>query len=326
MKVLLTGFSGLLGTAISKELLRRGHSVRALLHGAAIRRCDLDRRVEVFWGGLADVHAFDQLTCGVDAVIHCAWDPRAENGKTVEQLNREATCGLAEAANRAGVRTFVHISSIAVYGMDRTLYGKVLDETQPLAGDLDALNAYPRGKILIEQQLDVLRESMEMNIVIVRPGLLFSDTKPPTRKYLSRKKSGFGVVFGTGRNHLPYVHVADVSNLVVTMIEQPVPHSVYNAVAEEKLGTAQFLKQWGKATGKRITVLRLPPSIFRLMNWAAQRLKRALGRQAAKPDVAYQIRSGTRHIYYHAAEAGRDFGWRATGTQAVASGRLQSVA
>lgn len=321
MKVLLTGFSGLLGTAVCKELLVRGNSVRALMHGAAIDRRDLDRRIDIIWGDLADLEKFDRFCQGVDAVIHCAWDPYAGNGESVAQRNTEATCGLAKAANRAGVRVFVHISSIAVYGLSRDLYGKELDETQPLAADHNTLNTYLCGKIEIEKQLSAMREEMDTNVVIVRPGLLFSDTKAPTRKYIPGSRIGLGVVLGSGRNHLPYVHVADVANLVVTLIEQSPPDAVYNAVAASRLGAARFLKNWGRASGRRIVVVRLPPAMLRALTWAVQLLKRALGRQEAEADVSYQIQSGTRHIFYSSAQADRELGWRAVSTLAVASGR-----
>jgi len=62
MNILLTGFSGILGTAVAESLFEAGHKLRVVLHGAAIDPQDLNPRLEVVWGSLSQHHLFDQMT------------------------------------------------------------------------------------------------------------------------------------------------------------------------------------------------------------------------------------------------------------------------
>jgi len=317
MNILLTGFSGTLGTAVAKSLLEAGYQLRVLHHGAVIDPQDLDSRIDIIWGGLSHHHLFDQITGNIDAVVHCAWDGRGAFDGTLERENLDGTINLIKSAERNRVKTFVHISSVAVYGLSRSLWGKVVDENQPLVSKEDSLNPYPWVKVLIEKKCQELRNKLDMNLIIIRPGLLFSDTKAPAKKLVNFRARKYGVLVGSGRNHLPYIHTDDVAKMIMKVIEKPPKYAVYNCIPTVHLSAAEFLKRWGEYNGHRLKVLRLPRPVIRLMNCAVQMLKRMRGRKSSGSSIDYQILTGIRDIRYSAEKAVRELGWQDTVTKSI---------
>lgn len=310
MNILLTGFSGTLGTAVARKLIGSSHKLRVLLHGAAIDPRNFGFDGEIVWGSLLHHNLFDQLTKHIDVVVHCAWEGRGATEGMLEKANLDGTMHLIESAEHNKVKTFIHISSVGVYGLSRSMWGKVLDEEHALVSKEESLNPYPYVKVLIEKKCQEVRDELEMNLIIIRPGLLFSDTKAPAKKLISFKRRKYGILVGNGKNHLPYVHVNDVAEMITTIIEKPPRKGVYNCVPTTYLPAAEFLKKWGNCCGYSVNVLRLPPLVLRMMTWLAQKLKSALGRKTLSSSIDYQILTGIRDIRYSAERAVKELGWQ----------------
>ena len=122
--IALTGATGFIGRHLLQELPRRGYRLRVLLR----------RPSEVPPGAssavIGDIAAPQNMAAalrGVDAVIHSAGLAHAMSGRPEDDyraINTEATIGLARAAERAGARRFVFLSSIRAQSgpsADRTL-------------------------------------------------------------------------------------------------------------------------------------------------------------------------------------------------------------
>lgn len=310
MNILLTGFSGTLGTTVARSLLENGNKLRVLLHSAAIDPQDINPELEIFWGSLSHHHLFDQLTRDIDVVVHCAWESRGVSDGMLEKANLDGTISLIEAAECNKVKTFIHISSVGVYGLDRLLWGKVLNEEHSLVSKEESLHFYPWTKVLIEKKCQELQSKLEMNLVVIRPGLLFNDTKGPAKRVISSKNKQYGLLVGRGQNHLPYIHVDDVAEMILKIIGKPPKYRVYNCVPTTQLPAHEFLKNWGQRNGHTVKVLRIPPVFFRMMNWLAQKLKSALGRESRGSSVDYQILTGIRDIRYSAERAVQELGWQ----------------
>jgi NADH dehydrogenase len=101
--LLLTGASGLLGSAVLARLLAAGAPVRCLVRDP--RRLGPDRvRVQLAIGDLADPASYRNALRGVDTVVHLAGSARDQPRATIEEVDGLATWRLAQAAERAGVR------------------------------------------------------------------------------------------------------------------------------------------------------------------------------------------------------------------------------
>jgi len=104
--ILLTGATGVLGSAVLRRLVGRGEPVRCLVRDA--RRLGPERmRVQLATGDLADPGAFRNALRGVRTVVHLAGSERDQPGATIEELDALATWRLLHAAERAGARHFL---------------------------------------------------------------------------------------------------------------------------------------------------------------------------------------------------------------------------
>src|SRR5437016_5928305 len=117
MKILVTGANGFLGRRIVHRLLEHGLAVRAFVRPGRSQYC---RDAELFEGDVCDDAAVAAAVAGVDCVVHAAarvdttgpWEAFAET-------NIRGTRRVIRAANAAGARRIVHLSSLSVYAVPR---------------------------------------------------------------------------------------------------------------------------------------------------------------------------------------------------------------
>jgi nucleoside-diphosphate-sugar epimerase len=145
--IALTGATGFIGQHLLRELPKRGYRLRVLLRRPAPVPIDC---ASAMIGDLARPHNISEALAGVDAVIHSAGMAHAMSGVPEDDyrlLNTEATIKLARAAERAGVRRFVFLSSI------RAQSGSTAEEVLHEALEPRPTDAYGRSKLAAEQGL-----------------------------------------------------------------------------------------------------------------------------------------------------------------------------
>ncbi len=109
--LLLTGATGLVGTALLRRLVAEGEQVRCLVRDP--RRLGAQRvRVQIALGDLTDPPSFRNALRGVRTVIHLAASIRDQPDGSIEELNGIATWRMVQAAERAGVERFVFFSAL----------------------------------------------------------------------------------------------------------------------------------------------------------------------------------------------------------------------
>ena len=161
--VALTGATGFIGQYLLRELPKRGYRLRVLLRRPST--IPLESASAVI-GDLGRAQNMSQALAGVDAVIHSAGIAHAMSGVPEDDyrlLNTEATIRLAQAAQRAGARRFVFLSSI------RAQCGPVEDDVQTESMEPRPVDAYGRSKLAAEQGLAAL----DLDWVALRPVLVY---------------------------------------------------------------------------------------------------------------------------------------------------------
>ena len=322
MKVLVTGGSGFLGSAICRELIERGHSVRSATRTPAP---ELERQ------GVEDVRCDLALTSQVreavqdcDALIHTAakvgvWGSREEFFRT----NLEGTRILLEECMRAGIRRFVYTStpSVCFDGKDH----RMADETLPYARRY--LAAYPESKMRAEK-LVLAASSGEMRTCALRPHLIFGPGDPHLiPRLVARGRTRRLVQVGPGTNEVSMTYVDNAALAHVAALEAL-------ESGGRHAGKAYFISQedpvrlWSWI-GELFEALDVPPVTRKISRRAAYGLGAALEalwnvlRRESDPPmtrfVALQL--ATEHSY-DMAPAQRDFGYREKISMTDATARL----
>ena len=172
----VTGATGLLGNNLVRELVARGYSVKALVRSRAKGEQQFNDLpgVELVAGDMADIEAFAASLQGCDTVFHTAAFFRdnykgGSHWEELEKINVAGTRDLLQQAYRAGIRRFVHTSSIAVLDGPP---GTAIDETC-LRAEADA-DDYYRSKILADRVvLAFLETDPQMHACMVLPGWMW---------------------------------------------------------------------------------------------------------------------------------------------------------
>jgi NADH dehydrogenase len=119
--LLLTGATGLIGSALLRRLIGEGEQVRCLVRDP--RRLGAQRvRVQIALGDLTDPPSFRNAMRDVDTVVHLAASIRDQPHGSIEELNGIATWRMVQAAERAGVERFVFFSALGASSHHRARF------------------------------------------------------------------------------------------------------------------------------------------------------------------------------------------------------------
>jgi uncharacterized protein YbjT (DUF2867 family) len=142
--ILLTGATGLIGSALLDRLLASGEEVRCLVREP--RRLGPNRvRVQITLGDLADPVSIRQAVRGTKSVVHLAAAIRDQPGGSIEELNAMATARLLRSAESAGVQRFVFFSALGAQTTSSTRFfrAKALAEQAVLASSVESVVLAP---------------------------------------------------------------------------------------------------------------------------------------------------------------------------------------
>jgi len=185
-RVAITGVAGFVGSHVAEAALSRGFFVRGL---DVIDRAPAG--VERVVGDVGDAAAAARLCSGADFVVHAAAIVGEGGRKELFwRINVEGTRVVARAAREAGVRRFVHISSVMVYGFR---YPPGVTEDGPLAGEG---NPYCETKIESERVARAFREPGNLDVVALRLGDVYGPGLGVTLGPMETTRAKVGVGHG----------------------------------------------------------------------------------------------------------------------------------
>ena len=210
MKILVTGATGFIGSAIAHRLIKEGTELRLLVRRHSDRRNLIGLEAEVVEGDITDAASLARACRGCDALFHAAadyrlWTPRP---REIYRTNVEGTRTLLSAAAEAGIKRVVYTSSVGTLGLPADGTPGTEDTPVTLA---DMIGHYKRSKFMAEE---VVREFVRAGLpaVTVNPSAPVGprDVKPtPTGRIVLDAAAGrMPAYVQTGLN---IVHVEDVA-------------------------------------------------------------------------------------------------------------------
>ncbi len=270
--VLVTGASGFIGRVVCLFLLKRGYSVRAVTSSSAkkselyaylqagLTNCDRSNL-----GGkgfhkneiskqLLDIvrtplpnsaNAWDRVCSGVDVIIHLAGRAHIIHETTDDALsafrkvNRDISVSLANSAANTGVKRIVYVSSIGVLG-DST-DGQPFSET-----DLPCpYDAYTRSKLEAEQALRRISEESNLEVVIVRPPLVYGpNVKGNFLRLLKLVDKGLPLPLSSIHNVRSMIGVENLADILTVCAFHPLANGHVFLVSDDVgWSTAQLIRR-----------------------------------------------------------------------------------
>ncbi|MEN8184923.1 MAG: NAD-dependent epimerase/dehydratase family protein [Myxococcota bacterium] len=311
MKALVTGGTGLIGSHLAERLLRAGDRVRVLARGQSDISHLKTLGVEIVRGDLHDGAGLARALRGVEVVHHNAarvsdWGPWREFAKPAI----EGTASLLQAAVRADVGRFVHMSSAGVYGL-RRIWGRRVDELTPIQRP-PLSDPYSRSKIASEAVVSRHRARGDIGVTILRPTFVYGPRDRAIFPRLARLLSqGRLIVAGRGDNRLHLIYAGDVAEAACRAGRSTTAAGhIYLLDGRGEIGQREFLLAVATTVGAPPPRRSLPVSLLWVRAVAGEGLYRLLRRPDPPRCTRYLVAFCGGEAHFDTSRAERELGFR----------------
>jgi dihydroflavonol-4-reductase len=310
-KVLVTGASGFVGSAVARGLRARGYAVTALVRASSPRTNLEGLGLEVAVGDMTDQSSVESAAKGARWLFHVAADYRlwARDPEEIVRANREGTGAVMRAALKAGVEKVVYTSSVATLGIppgqDRMAPA---DESAPLT-EQTAIGAYKRSKVAAERLVEAMIADQGLPAVIVNPSTPIGprDIKPtPTGRIIVEAAMGKVPAFvDTGLN---LAHVDDVAEGHLLALDKGRIGERY-ILGGQDVALRQMLADIAALTGRKAPTLNLPRGPLYPLASLFEAVAQVTGREPMLTVDALNM--SKRHMFFTSAKAELELGYTA---------------
>jgi uncharacterized protein (TIGR01777 family) len=264
--VLITGGTGLIGSAVTEKLLEKGYGVIILSRSA--RRSNQPNLRYAQWD-LRKGNLEEWAIREADAIIHLAgagvadkrWTKKRKQEIRDSRVNSGALLvkKLQEIPNT--VRVFVSASAIGWYGPDPQI-----PNPNPFAEEQPAANDFLGSTCKVWE--DSVKPAAEMGkrLVILRTGIVFSDKGGALKEFRRPVKFGIAPILGTGRQVMSWIHIDDLVRMYLFAMENSELNGIYNAVGPGPSSNREIILRIAhRLKGKWYIPIRVPSGLLKLI-------------------------------------------------------------
>jgi uncharacterized protein len=259
-RVLITGGTGLIGTALTKHLIEKKYEVVYLS-----REENLHAEIKTYKWDVEKEEIDHRALSGVDYIIHLAGASIADKRWTEKRKkeiieSREKSARLLQnAVSKEGIRlkAFIGAAAVGIYGM-QTSDHVFREEDQ---GKKDFLNHVCE---LWEKSYAGFGPVSD-RLVVLRLGIVLSETNGALETMARPIKAGIGSALGTGKQINPWIHIEDLCRIFMKAIEEKSMSGVYNVAAPSIITNAELMKAIAETLHKPYFMPNVPVFVIRLM-------------------------------------------------------------
>ena len=304
--ILITGVNGFIGSHVAERLLKEGHKVRGLVRKTSDLSLIEGLDIQLFYGDITAPETLQQPLEGVDIVVHVAglasdWGPY----ERFRRINVQGTQNIARAAAMAGVRRFVHISTVALHGFG---HKQAVDEDFPMA---DTIFPYNESKKEAEKWLFEFAEQTAMEITAVRPGNVYGPRDHTfIDKYLEALEQGKIAYIDGGRHKTCPVYIENlVEGILLACFHERAKNEPFIITDGLDITWKQFTDALADAMGLKRPKLSVPYGLVYALAWLMEMFYKLFRIQTPPLLTRYRIMNGGRDYYFSIEKARRILGY-----------------
>ncbi len=279
--ILITGANGFVGRALCKRMAADGWqvhgSIRSAKHAASLPAAVKTVQINSIDGNTD----WSGAVGGIDTIVHLAArvhvmrDNEADSLAAFRRINVAGTARLARHAAEAGVRRFIYLSSVKVNGEESATAYTENDAPEPL-------DSYGKSKWEAEQVLRDVSASSEMEVIILRPPLVYGPGVKANFLQLMRIVShGVPLPLASVHNMRSMIYLENLVDAIMTCTNHHKAAGQTFLVSDgEDVSTAELIRRLAAALDKKSRLLSFPPMMIRLagrLSGKSEEVERLLG-------------------------------------------------
>jgi len=258
MQLLITGGTGLIGRHLIPQLLQLGHQVNVVTRDVAAAREHLDERVRL-WSGLNQQSDLN----GIEGVINLAGEPIADKRWSASQKQQlcESRWQITEQ-----LVSLIHASStppaFLISGSATGFYG---DSGEVIVTEEDpGQDEFTHTLCARWEQLALNAESDQTRVCLLRTGVVLARQGGALEKMKLPFRLGVGGPIGSGKQYLPWIHIDDMIDAIIWLMDHQALRGPFNMVAPYPVRNEQFAATLGQVM-HRPAFMRTPAAAIKLM-------------------------------------------------------------
>ncbi|MBF0383415.1 MAG: complex I NDUFA9 subunit family protein [Magnetococcales bacterium] len=249
--ILVSGATGLVGSNLIKKLSAQGKKVRGICRNPTkVNNSDYPDEVQLLKGDILEPASLDETLADVDTVIHLVGILFEVGGRTFADVHFKGTENLLNAAKKANVKRFIHVSALGTR--------------------FDAASRYHQTKWQAEEAV----RNSGLDYTIFRPSVIFGPEDKFANQFAEMvAKSPVAPILGDGTARMQPVWVNDVTQCLTHAIEEPTTiGQTYELGGPDILTFRQIIDEILLATGKQRLKVPIPFPILTMNAWIMERV------------------------------------------------------
>lgn len=259
-KVLITGGTGLIGKKLSKELIVNGHEVVHLSRSTSGNKNGIPTYKWDINSMQIDLAAFE----GVDSIIHLAGAGIADKSWTeerkieiVESRVKSAEL-LKKGCEETNTKLKSYISASAIGWYPLIISDQTFDEESPAGNGFlaEVCEKWEASSHLFNDIAEKVAR-LRIGLVLSKDGGALPQMSLPVKYFV-------GAAIGNGNQAMPWIHIADISNMFIHVLEKSLA-GTYNAVGPENATNEEFMQTVADVLDKPILLPNVPEFVLKII-------------------------------------------------------------